>query len=580
AVPVAVGESLMKSSLNDGLVYYDNFSNAVKGTFEFVQTAKSFKNAGTETVEYRFIPIDSNNFDSYRGNISITVNKGTAVIHWNDVSVTYGTPADFSVLKTMFTTSPSNLFYQVSTFDVRNNVLYDDSGDEPLYMDANTYTFTCWVEDDNYVSEVYRFNYVVEKKKIDIDFVNEKGDVVTAFNVLYAKKCNYGFKLYDSNDTTGKSYYLARDAATVWNNVQYSFVSRDEDVVYDDRTPPTALGSYTIIVNLIHDNYVATASATYKIAKGTVEEINFDIDSLSGQIYGNVSRPFVVTVPTDVNYYIIYQGYDRELPTDVGSYNITVYIDDESYNSKQVSAVFKINPKPLTVSSYTAESKVYDGTNAIKVTGKLSGVLFSDEVTLTLRGATADGSAEPGKHGVVITEYKLSGLKAENYTLTMTDCSEIIDIKIATVRATDGSSYMTSSEGFEEGTGIKFYEVDSDKNQTSTITKAVGASSTIIGYTVTVNGEAAITTGQYKICVEIPEEYRNSDFTVDFGDGLVVLDPHREGDMYVFNTSISSGQIIFSKASFKFTYVIIIVVAAIVLIAVVLVLVLNPMKKR
>ena len=50
--------------------------------------------------------------------------------------------------------------------------------------------------------------------------------------------------------------------------------------------------------------------------------------------------------------------------------------------------------------------------------------------------------------------------------------------------------------------------------------------------------------------------------------------------MYVFNTSISSGEIIFSKASFKFTYVIIIVVAAIVLIAVVLVLVLNPMKKR
>ncbi len=579
AVPVTVGESLMKSSLNDGLIYYNNFAGAVKGTFDFIQTAKSFKTAGTETVEYRFVPIDSNNFDSYRGNVDITVNKGAATIHWHDVSVTYGTPADFSSLRTMFTTSPSNLFYRVSTFDVRNNVLYDDSGADPLYMNANTYTFTCWIEDDNYVSEVYRFNYVVEKKRIDIDFVNEKGDVVTAYNVLYAKKCNYGFKLYDSNDTTGKSYYLARDAATVGENVQYSFVSRDEDVVYSGRTPPTELGSYNITVTLVHDNYVATATATYKIAKGTVEEINFDVDSLSGQVYGSVSKPIIVTVPTGVKYYIIYQGYDKTMPTDVGSYNITVYIDDESYNSKQVSAVFKINPRPITVSSFTAEDKVFDGTSTVAVTGKLSGVLFSDEVTLTLRGVTADGSGEPGKHGVTITDYKLSGLKAENYTLTMPECPEIITIKTATVRAKEGGSYMTSTTGFEEGTGIEFYEVDTEKNKTGALSKSVGAASTIIGYNVTVNGEPAITTGQYKICVEIPEEYKNADFTVDFG-GQAVLDPHREGDLYVFNTSVSSGQIVFSKASFKFTYVILIVAVAIVLIAVVLVLVLNPMKKR
>ena len=267
------------------------------------------------------------------------------------------------------------------------------------------------------------------------------------------------------------------------------------------------------------------------------------------------------------------------MPTDVGSYNITVYIDDESYNSKQVSAVFKINPRPIAVSSFTAEDKVFDGTSTVAVTGKLSGVLFSDEVTLTLRGVTADGSGEPGKHGVTITDYKLSGLKAENYTLTMPECPEIITIKTATVRAKEGGSYMTSTTGFEEGTGIEFYEVDTEKNKTGALSKSVGAASTIIGYNVTVNGEPAITTGQYKICVEIPEEYKNADFTVDFG-GQAVLDPHREGDLYVFNTSVSSGQIVFSKASFKFTYVILIVAVAIVLIAVVLVLVLNPMKKR
>ena len=362
-------------------------------------------------------------------------------------------------------------------------------------------------------------------------------------------------------------------------NAQYTFVSRDENNDYNDRIPPTKLGSYTITVNLVHNNYTATASASYKIVKGTVEEINFDINSLSKQVYGSVSAPTVITVPTDVKYYIIYQGYDRTMPTDVGSYNITVYIDDESYNSKQISAVFRINPKPLTVSSYVASDKIYDGTTTIEVTGSLSGVLFGDEVNISFKGATSDGSAEVGKHGVTITDYTLTGLKAENYTLTMLECGEIIEIKTSTVRDSGSASYITSSTGFVEGTGIRFYEVDSAQNETSTVSKAVGAQATVIGYTITVNGEPTITNSQYKVCVQIPDEYKSTDFSVDFGN-QTVLDPHREGDMYVFNTSVSSGQIVFSKASFKYTYLIIIIAAGIVLIGVILLLVLNPMKKR
>lgn len=578
-VPVSVGDSLMKSSLNDGQVYYNNFTNSVRGTYSFVQTARSFKTAGQEMVEYRFVPADGNNFDSYRGVVPITITRGTAVIHWSDVTVTYGEPADFASLRSMFTTTPNNLFYRVSTFDVRNNKMYDDSGDEPLYMNANTYTFTCWIEDDNYTSEVYRFNYIVEKKKIDIDFTNEQGSVVTAYNVLYAKSVKYGYKLYDSNDTTGRAHYLSRDAETINDNVQYYFTSRDEGTNYNSRVAPTALGSYTITVELIHENYTATASATYKIVKGTVEEINFDLDSLSGQTYGTVFEPIIITVPTDVKYYIIYQGYDRKMPTDVGSYNITVYVDDESYNSKQVSAVFKINPKPLTVSSYTVTDKIYDGTTAVMVEGKLSGILFGDEVSITMKGATADDSVDVGKHGVKIVEYKLTGLKAENYTLSVADCAELVEIKTATVRDKKSASYITSTDGFEEGTGISFYVVDTEQNKTNAATKAVGASATVIGYNITINGEPSITTGQYKICVQIPDEYKTTDFSVDFGN-QTVLDPHREGDMYVFNTSVSSGQIVFSKATFKYTYLIIIIAAVIVVVGLVLLVVLNPMRKR
>ncbi len=578
AVSVIVGQSLMQSSLNGGATFYEGFGNAVSGTYSFVQTARSFKKAGKETVAYVFTPSDVNNFDSYRSTVEITIGKGKAEIRWKNVEVTYGTPADFSALRSMFTTSPANLFYTVSTYDVRNNKLYDDSG-EPLYMDANTYVFTCQIEDDNYESQVYQFNYVVKKKVLDMSFVNAKGDVVTAYNVLYSRDVFYGVRLYDSNTTLDKSTYLARDAETIYNNIQYNFTSKDDNgQSYNSRSVPTAMATYYITATLVHQNYEAKVTATYKIAKGNVEEINFDLNSLTKQIYGSVSAPIIVTVPTDVHYYVIYQGYDQVIPTDVGSYNITVYIDDISYNSKQVTAVFKINPKPLTVSSYTVTDKVYDGTTTIAVTGQLSGVLFNDEVSLSLRGATVDDSAEAGKHGVKITSYSLSGLRAGNYALTLPDCTETVTIKTATVKATTGNSYMTSNDGFEEGTGISFYEVDTAKNETSTASKALGASSTVIGYTISVNGESAITTGQYKICVEIPEEYRTTDFTVDFSGE--VLDPHREGDMYVFNTSVSSGQVIFSRSSFKYTYAIIIAAAAIVLIGVILLLVLNPLKRK
>lgn len=584
---IKVGQNLMESALNNGRTFYNGFNNAVEGTYSFI-TAESFQNAGEYNVSYVFKPTESKNFNAYTSTVKIKVEPGKAIINCTEVYATYGTPANFSGLRTMFTTTPSNVSYKVITIDLTEGrrdkngdpIFYDDS--KELYMNANTYIFTCQVDDPNYEPDVFTFQYIVQKKTISMDFVNEKGNVVTAYSVLYGKDAGYGVKFYDSNDTTGKLTYMLRDADSMQKgvvSVRYSFQSRDSDVSYSGKGNPTELGSYTITATLNHSNYQAVATATYRISKGVVEDIIFDVDSLSKQVYGSVSAPIIRTIPDGVNYYVIYQGYDRTMPMEVGTYNITVYIDDISYGSAQESAVFKINPKALTISSYSVSDKVYDGTNTIAITGELFGVLANDEVSLTLRAATIDDSAEAGKHGVKITWYNLSGLKAENYILTVPDCTEIVEIKTATVRDVNSGSYMTAEEGFADGTGISFYEVDSVQNQTSSTSKAVGASSTIIGYTITVNGEPTITTGQYKICVEIPEEYRSTDFTVDF-NGQTVLDPHREGDMYVFNTSVSSGQIVFSKSSFKYTYAIIIAAVVIVLIGIILVLVLNPMKKK
>ena len=81
-----------------------------------------------------------------------------------------------------------------------------------------------------------------------------------------------------------------------------------------------------------------------------------------------------------------------------------------------VTQTLQVNPKVLTVTSALATNKAYDGTTIATLTGSLSGVVGSDNVTFVGTGDFA--SSNIGTAIVVTSTSSLGGTKAANYTLT------------------------------------------------------------------------------------------------------------------------------------------------------------------
>lgn len=576
SVSISVGESLGKSALGGGEVYYEGFNNAVEGTFDFVQSSLVFTESGLKTVQYKFIPTDGINFATYVGYVDIMINKGIATILVTSNSVEYGTPADFTQL--VFVTAPSHL---------SSKVVYDTTYEGKKYsngeiISAGTYYFTCWIEDDNYTSEVYEFSYVVNKKVIDIEFINSEGKEVTTYTTAYGKEVDVNVTMYDANHVGDKRTYLMRDADSMYKTIIYRYTSRTGPH-YDSFVAPSDIETYDLTVTLVHDNYVATRTIIYKVTKGTVENIEFHQETLMEQTYGSVVAPIITTTPAGVSYYIVYQGFNTTMPTDAGTYNITVYIDDENYEADQISAVFMIRQKELAVKDIVVKDKVYDGTSTVEISGRLDGMLYGDEVLLRMEATTFDNKTNVGKHYVTITNYVISGLQSTNYALEEPVCDKQITIYNNKVQDKQSSSYILSTKnGFASGTTVEFNTMKLESNQTSVWTKMLGVEARAVAYSILVNDNPTINSDQYKICVEIPKKYLDKEFTVKFDGALLGqnISYTREGNYLTFYASSSTGTVVFELAEFNYTYVVILASLAIILIAIVVVLILNPLQHR
>ncbi|MBO1306029.1 BspA family leucine-rich repeat surface protein [Enterococcus sp. 669A] len=82
---------------------------------------------------------------------------------------------------------------------------------------------------------------------------------------------------------------------------------------------------------------------------------------------------------------------------------------------KEEKVAGEITPKALTA-EWTAEGKVYDGTTEAAVTGKLTGLIGEDKVTVKGTGAFEDKNSGPDKK-VDVTAIQLEGADAGNYTV-------------------------------------------------------------------------------------------------------------------------------------------------------------------
>ena len=109
-----------------------------------------------------------------------------------------------------------------------------------------------------------------------------------------------------------------------------------------------------------------------------------------------------------------------------------------------------ITPKLLSASAPSAAKKVYDGTTAVTLkTGKVSGVITGDTVTLVQNGAFGDKNA--GSNKPVAYNNSLAGSDAGNYTLKL--AGGVVKATITPLKLTVGPG-TTAADKIYDGTTV------------------------------------------------------------------------------------------------------------------------------
>jgi hypothetical protein len=151
---------------------------------------------------------------------------------------------------------------------------------------------------------------------------------------------------------------------------------------------------------------ILTASATYGVASTSY----FITATNSPMSFNATGLPTGLTINTST-------GEISGMPTDVAGTPFSVTLSATNLGGTGTATlVYTINPKALTITSPSVPNKVYDRTNAATITGTLSGVLGTDDVTLNGTGTFSQVNVGTGL--AVTSTSTLSGADASKYSLT------------------------------------------------------------------------------------------------------------------------------------------------------------------
>ncbi|RZJ65199.1 MAG: hypothetical protein EOO50_14630, partial [Flavobacterium sp.] len=174
-------------------------------------------------------------------------------------------------------------------------------------------------------------------------------------------------------------------------------------------------------------NYTLTqpTGLTANISAGELLDQTITFAALADVTYGTAA--FNLTASASSNLTVSYSSSNENVATvsgnvvtvlNAGSTTITAtQTGDLTYDSAEpVAQALMVLPKELTITSATAQNKEYDGNDDAVITGTLSGVINSDDVTVTLSADFA--TAFVGTDIEVTSTSTLGGTEVSNYTLS------------------------------------------------------------------------------------------------------------------------------------------------------------------
>jgi len=300
------------------------------------------------------------------------------------------------------------------------------------------------------VSTLTGFNYSYASGPSNEQSFSVGGTYLTA-NLIITPSTNY-----EISTGTGTSF-SAQNTITLVKNATGNVAS----TIYVRLKAGLGAGSY--------NSEVITATSTGVTQKditcnGIVSKISQTITfgTLSSVTYGSSTITFTGTTTSLLT--LSYESSNTSVATvsgntvtivGAGSTNITAsQAGNANFNaSSNVVRTLVVNAKTLTITSPIATNKVYTGTNTAIISGTLTGIINSDDVTLNGTGTFTSVNVA---NGISVTSTStLGGIKAVNYAITQpTGLTANITAKDLTITIINGvnKSYSGTNTATLAGT--------------------------------------------------------------------------------------------------------------------------------
>jgi len=255
-------------------------------------------------------------------------------------------------------------------------------------------------------------------------------------------------------------------------------------------TPPTNAGTYTVVATINDNFYQGSVTGTF-----TIEQLSTTI-TLSNltQTYDGNPKPVTISIPlTNINYTVTYNG-SMTPPTDVGTYNVVVTINDPNYQGTK-TATLTIAPQTLSITTQCPSKTYGDDDFTIPVNSVSNGA-----ISYTINSGPA--TIVNGKihiTGVGTLDVTVNQAASGNYSVTSVNCSSItISPKLLTVtgitaadKVYNGDITATLNTSNAALQGVVTYPNGTRDNVTLNVGSALGefsSDSVGEGKTVTVSG--------------------------------------------------------------------------------------------
>ncbi len=255
-------------------------------------------------------------------------------------------------------------------------------------------------------------------------------------------------------------------------------------------TPPTNAGTYTVVATINDNFYQGSVTGTF-----TIEQLltTITLSNLT-QTYDGNPKPVTISIPlTNINYTVTYNG-SMTPPTDVGTYNVVVTINDPNYQGTK-TATLTIAPQTLSITTQCPSKTYGDDDFTIPVNSVSNGA-----ISYTINSGPA--TIVNGKihiTGVGTLDVTVNQAASGNYSVTSVNCSSItISPKLLTVtgitaadKVYNGDITATLNTSNAALQGVVTYPNGTRDNVTLNVGSALGefsSDSVGEGKTVTVSG--------------------------------------------------------------------------------------------